>query len=159
MWPCLSNYPKKSTMKWIHIICAPYLYKDILKLLFTDNIYSIYFTMSFFLKSHTGLKWHDFEANYSFYRENKQTISYNKLRVIWFRLYCIFDYFSRLHISRCRNVPYNFTTYLLIKKKIWRCLKRWEWQDCTKAATLLKPYHLIVVHKQKWPYLLYIVIV
>ncbi len=30
----------------------------------------------------------------------------------------------------------------------------------TKAATLLKPYHfLTVVHKQKWPYLLYIVIV
>lgn len=34
-------------------------------------------------------------------------------------MYCIFDYFNRLHISRCRNVPYNIKTYLLIKRTIF----------------------------------------
>ncbi len=75
--------PKKALKKHYEInsydLCNIFLLRAS-KVSFTDHIYISHasFTMPFFLKSHTGLKWNDdFEAIYSFYREKMQTISNN----------------------------------------------------------------------------------
>ncbi len=68
--------------------------------------------------------------------EKMQTISNNKLRVIWqFRL----DYFNRLHISRCRNVPNNFTTYLLIKRTIFTAKSENVWKGENERIVQKQP--------------------